>query len=98
MTRIVLIRHGQTAWNKVERIRGQVDVPLDEVGLAQAEATAKRVANEWQPVAVYCSPLGRAVQTAQPIYEGRKLWNVKKHAAINYKVANLKIKSIKIKS
>jgi len=67
MTRIILIRHGQTAWNKVERIRGQVDVPLDEVGLAQAEATAKRVANEWQPVAVYCSPLGRAVQTAQPI-------------------------------
>jgi ribonuclease HI len=67
MTRIILIRHGQTAWNKVERIRGQVDIPLDETGLAQAEATARRVANQWQPVAVYCSPLLRAVQTAQPI-------------------------------
>jgi broad specificity phosphatase PhoE len=67
MTRTILIRHGQTAWNKVERVRGQVDIPLDEVGLAQAEATAKRVAERWQPSAVYCSPLRRAVQTAQPI-------------------------------
>lgn len=67
MTRIILIRHGQTAWNKVERIRGQVEIPLDETGLAQAEATARRVVAEWQPLAVYCSPLQRAVQTAQPI-------------------------------
>jgi probable phosphoglycerate mutase len=67
MTRIILIRHGQTAWNKVERIRGQVDIPLDEEGLAQAEATADRVASQHSPVAVYCSPLQRAVQTAQPI-------------------------------
>jgi broad specificity phosphatase PhoE len=67
MTRVILIRHGQTAWNKVERIRGQVDIPLNEVGLAQAEATAMRVIERWKPVAVYCSPLQRAVQTAQPI-------------------------------
>jgi len=67
MTRIILIRHGQTAWNKVERIRGQVEIPLDETGLVQAEATARRVVAEWQPLAVYCSPLQRAVQTAQPI-------------------------------
>ena len=67
MARIILIRHGQTAWNKVERIRGQVEIPLDETGLAQAEATARRVVDEWKPVAVYCSPLQRAVQTAQTI-------------------------------
>jgi broad specificity phosphatase PhoE len=67
MTRIILIRHGQTSWNQVERIRGQVNIPLDEVGLAQAEVTARRVAEEWKPVAVYSSPLRRAVQTAQPI-------------------------------
>jgi broad specificity phosphatase PhoE len=67
MTRIVLIRHGQTTWNKCERVRGQVDVPLDDVGLAQAEATAARVVEQYQPAAVYCSPLQRAVQTAQPI-------------------------------
>jgi ribonuclease HI len=67
MTRFILIRHGQTAWNKVERFRGQVDVPLDDIGLAQAEATAERVATDWRPSAVYCSPLKRAVQTAQAI-------------------------------
>ena len=65
MTRIILIRHGQTAWNAEERIRGQVDVPLDPIGVGQAQATAARVAKEWQPVAVYCSPLERAVQTAR---------------------------------
>ncbi|MGC8787600.1 MAG: histidine phosphatase family protein [Anaerolineae bacterium] len=67
MTRIILVRHGQTAWNQTERIRGQVDIPLDEVGLAQAEATATRVADEWEPAAIYSSPLLRAVQTAQAI-------------------------------
>ena len=50
MTRIVLVRHGQTEWNRVERFRGRADVPLNETGLAQAEATGKRVAAEWQPV------------------------------------------------
>jgi broad specificity phosphatase PhoE len=67
MTRIILIRHGQTAWNKVERIRGQVDIALDETGLIQAAATARRVAEDWQPSAVVCSPLRRAVQTAEVI-------------------------------
>jgi broad specificity phosphatase PhoE len=67
MTRIILVRHGQTAWNQQDRIRGQVDVPLDDTGLAQAAATAARIAAEWKPVALYSSPLRRAVQTAQPI-------------------------------
>jgi len=67
VTRVVLIRHGQTRWNRVERIRGQVDIPLDDVGMAQAEATGRRVAEEWKPAAVYSSPLRRAVQTAQPL-------------------------------
>ena len=67
MTHIVLVRHGQTEWNRVERFRGQADVPLNETGLAQAEATARRIAAEWQPVAVYSSPLSRAVKTAEAI-------------------------------
>lgn len=69
MTRIILVRHGQTAWNKQDMIRGQADVPLDETGLAQAAATAARIAAEWKPAALYSSPLRRAVQTAQPIAE-----------------------------
>jgi broad specificity phosphatase PhoE len=67
MTLIVLVRHGQTEWNRVEHFRGQADVPLDETGLTQAEATARRIASEWQPVAVYSSPLSRAVKTAEAI-------------------------------
>jgi broad specificity phosphatase PhoE len=67
MTCIVLVRHGQTEWNRVERFRGRADVPLNETGLAQAEATGRRVASEWQPVAIYASPLSRAVETAKAI-------------------------------
>jgi len=65
-TRIFLIRHGQTAWNRDVRFRGRTDLPLDETGLAQAEALARRLLNH--PIAaVYSSPLRRAVQTALPI-------------------------------
>jgi len=67
MTRIVLIRHGQTAWNREERFRGRADIPLDEVGRVQAEATAARVAQKWPVVAVYSSPLMRAVETAKAV-------------------------------
>ena len=67
MTRYVLVRHGQTEWNRVERFRGRADVPLNETGMAQARATGERVAGEWKPVAVYSSPLSRAVRTAEAI-------------------------------
>ncbi len=67
MTRIVLIRHGQTAWNREGRFRGRADIPLDEVGRAQAEATAARVAKSWPVIAVYSSPLMRAVETAKAV-------------------------------
>lgn len=67
MTRFILVRHGETEWNRMERFRGRADVPLNETGAAQAEATGRRVAEEWRPVAVYASPLSRAVVTAQAI-------------------------------
>ena len=67
MTRMVLVRHGQTEWNRVERFRGRADVPLNEKGLAQAEATGRRVAAEWRPAAIYSSPLARAVKTAEAV-------------------------------
>lgn len=66
-TRIILIRHGQTEWNRVERFRGRADVPLNAAGLAQAEATGRRVAQSWQPRAVYSSPLSRALVTAEAV-------------------------------
>jgi broad specificity phosphatase PhoE len=67
MTCIILVRHGQTEWNRVERFRGHADVPLNEVGLRQAEATGLRIAGQWQPVQVYSSPFSRAVKTAEAI-------------------------------
>jgi probable phosphoglycerate mutase len=67
MTTVILVRHGQTAWNVNERFRGREDVPLDETGLDQAECTARRIAAQWSPVAVYCSPLSRARVTAEAV-------------------------------
>jgi phosphoserine phosphatase len=64
-TTMILVRHGQTEWNRVERFRGRADVPLNETGLRQAVLTAERIACSWHPVAVYSSPLSRAQQTAQ---------------------------------
>jgi probable phosphoglycerate mutase len=67
MTCIILIRHGQNEWNRIERFRGRADVPLNEAGLVQAEATGMRVAAEWKPAAIYSSPLSRAIKTAEAI-------------------------------
>jgi len=64
---IILVRHGQTEWNRIERFRGRADVPLNATGLAQAEATAQRVATQWKPAATYSSPLARALKTAEAI-------------------------------
>jgi broad specificity phosphatase PhoE len=67
MTRIILVRHGETEWNRVERFRGRADVPLNGTGLLQAQATGRRIADEWRPVAIYSSPLLRAVRTAEAV-------------------------------
>lgn len=64
-TTLILVRHGQTEWNRVERFRGRADVPLNQVGLEQAAATGRRIAATWQPVAFYSSPLSRAIRTAE---------------------------------
>jgi len=66
MTQIILVRHGQTAWNREERFRGHADIPLDETGFAQAQAVANRIALQWKPDAIYAGPLLRTLQTAQP--------------------------------
>lgn len=72
-TRVILVRHGQTAWNQDERIRGRSDVPLDETGLEQARATARYIAARWPLTAVYASPLRRAMDTARAIADAQGL-------------------------
>jgi probable phosphoglycerate mutase len=62
--RIVFWRHGRTAWNLENRFQGATDVPLDEVGLAQAQAAAPALAR-LAPAAIVASDLSRALMTAQ---------------------------------
>ena len=66
--RLVLWRHGRTEWNVTGRFQGQGDVPLDSVGLEQAEQAARILAT-FEPVALYSSDLSRAYQTATALAE-----------------------------
>jgi phosphoserine phosphatase len=67
MARVVLVQHGQTEWNRVERFRGRIDVPLNETGHRQAEEAARVVAARYPVSAIYTSPLSRAADTAGAI-------------------------------
>jgi broad specificity phosphatase PhoE len=64
--RVVLLRHGRTAWNAERRFQGQADPPLDEVGRAQAYEVAALMA-VLQPDLLVSSDATRAMQTAEPI-------------------------------
>lgn len=66
MTRVILVRHGQTLWNALGKYQGHTDVPLNEVGIEQARKVAKRLAGE-NISAVYASDLSRAKDTAKII-------------------------------
>jgi broad specificity phosphatase PhoE len=67
MGKLILVRHGHTCLNvpgKDERLRGWLDIPLDDQGLAEAAETAQRLAN-YSVAAIYSSDLRRARQTAE---------------------------------
>ena len=61
--KLVLVRHGRTAWNLTRRAQGHTDIPLDDVGHAEAAAMAPHVA-ALRPARVWSSDLARASQTA----------------------------------
>jgi 2,3-bisphosphoglycerate-dependent phosphoglycerate mutase len=65
-TRLIAVRHGETAWNVEARLQGQLDIPLNERGLEQARRTAHWLAED-QPEVVVSSDLARAQATAQAI-------------------------------
>ncbi len=96
MTRLVLIRHGETDWNVEGRYQGQADPPLNARGQAQAEALAEALRPAGLQV-LYTSPLRRARQTAEviacalglPLHEEPRLmeihqgaWQTRLHAEI----------------
>lgn len=62
--KLILIRHGETAWNACQRYQGQTDIPLNENGRVQAARLAEYLL-EHEPIeAIYCSDLVRAHETA----------------------------------
>lgn len=66
LTRLVLLRHGRTEWNHTNRMQGQHDVHLDDVGIEQAHAAARTLGRrDFQ--AVYSSDLARAHVTAETV-------------------------------
>ena len=65
-TRIIAIRHGETAWNVDTRLQGHLDIALNEMGVWQAQRAAQALAGEAID-AIYASDLQRAWQTAQAI-------------------------------
>jgi probable phosphoglycerate mutase len=66
-TRILAIRHGETAWNVDTRIQGHLDIPLNDTGRQQAEKLARALAAQDPIDAIYSSDLLRAHETARAI-------------------------------
>jgi probable phosphoglycerate mutase len=65
--RILLVRHGETDWNRLHRFQGRSDVPLNENGIGQARALSESLRRE-PLLAIYSSPLIRALETARMIH------------------------------
>lgn len=63
MTRLALLRHGHTAWNRAGRIQGRSDIPLDDE--ARAQLSGLRLPSHWDKAELWSSPLSRATETAQ---------------------------------
>ena len=66
-TRILAIRHGETAWNVDTRLQGHLDIPLNDEGLRQAQHLAQALGQSETIDAIYASDLSRAHITAQAI-------------------------------
>ena len=72
MTTLILVRHGESEWNRAGRIQGQVNSPLTDLGISQAGAISDYLSGIFlnQELEIYSSPLERAIQTAEIIAKG----------------------------
>jgi len=66
MTKVYIVRHGQTAWNLEEVFRGRADIPLDETGKKEVHLAGEALKDETLH-AVYSSPLSRSMETAENV-------------------------------
>jgi broad specificity phosphatase PhoE len=72
LTTLILVRHGESVWNRAGRIQGQVNSPLTDLGINQAKAISDHLSGILlnQELEIYTSPLDRAIQTAEIIAQG----------------------------
>lgn len=73
MVQFVIIRHGYSQFNKAGRFTGQMDIPLDDLGVQQAKLTAEYVVSHFTIDEIYSSSLSRAIETAKPVADALKL-------------------------
>ncbi|MCP4381132.1 MAG: histidine phosphatase family protein [Hyphomicrobiales bacterium] len=69
---LVFIRHGETDWNAEERLQGQMDIPLNDRGRAQARRNGEAIADRFPDIAGFdfvASPLGRSRETMEIVRE-----------------------------
>jgi alpha-ribazole phosphatase/probable phosphoglycerate mutase len=69
--KIILLRHGQTEWNALQKYQGHIDIGLNDIGREQAEKLALYLRENENIEAIYCSDLSRSRETAEII--GREL-------------------------
>jgi phosphoserine phosphatase len=72
MIRIILVRHGETAWNREGKFQGRLDIELNETGLSQAKRLAKAL-SDVHIDDIYSSPLKRSFTTAEMIADYHSL-------------------------
>jgi len=72
LTTLILVRHGESEWNRAGRIQGQINSPLTDLGINQAKAIREYLSGILlnQQLEIYTSPLDRALQTAEIIAQG----------------------------
>lgn len=70
--KVYVIRHGQTDWNSIQQIQGQTDIELNETGIKQAEEAREKL-KDYPIDLILCSPLKRAMKTAEIINQEKKV-------------------------
>lgn len=70
---LIIVRHGETEWNVIKKVQGQVDIPLNCKGIKQAKNLKKDI-KIFEPEVIISSPLLRARQTAEILCEDQKIF------------------------
>lgn len=69
---LYIMRHGKTEWNALHKLQGRTDIPLNEEGKRMARQACEKY-KELNIDVCYCSPLVRALETAQIVLKNRKI-------------------------